>query len=272
MEPLTTLAARLLEGSEPPRWGIILGSGLGDLATALTASRRFPYTAIPGFPRPTVPGHAGELVLGRLADRPVAILNGRLHFYEGHSMAQVAWPVRLLHALGCRALVVTNSAGGLNPTFQPGDLMAITDHIFLPGLAGFHPLIDPALPPEARFVDLKDAYDPDLRALAARLAADLGFTLHAGVYAMVAGPTYETAAELRLLRLAGADAVGMSTVPEVVVARQLGLRVLGLSCITNLALPEGPAPVTHAEVLAAAARTRPRLTALVQHLIARAVV
>ncbi len=247
-----------------PRVGLILGSGLDALADTLEAPVVVPYGAIPGFHAPAVAGHRGELALGWLQGTPVAALRGRFHFYEGYSMAEVTFPVRVLHALGCTTLIVTNAAGGLRPDWQVGDLMCISDQIFLPGLAGHSPLIGPnddALGP--RFPPMVGAYSDELADLAHTAAAGLGLTLRTGVYVMVAGPAFESAAELRMLRLLGADAVGMSTAPEVLVARHAGMRVLGISLITNLALPDGP-PANHAEVLVAGEQARPAFSALIR--------
>jgi purine-nucleoside phosphorylase len=251
-----------------PRAALVLGSGLGELADQVEAATRLPFAELPGHPLPTVPGHVGELVLGRLGGLPVAVWRGRVHFYEGRSMRELTYPVRLAHRLGAEILVLTNAAGGLNDQFVAGDLMLIEDHINLPGLVGHNPLRGPAEAAEGeRFVDLAAAYDPGLRRLAADCADQLGLELRRGVYAMVAGPNYETPAEGRLLRAAGADAVGMSTVPEVIAARQLGLRVVAVSAITNLVLrPSGG--TTHAEVLELADRIRPRFAALLQALLA----
>lgn len=252
-----------------PQIGMILGSGLGALADQLDNSVKISYGEIPGFYQPHVPGHRGELALGELAGVPVAVLRGRFHFYEGHSMPEVAFPVRLLHALGCTTLVVTNAAGGLHADWQAGEIMRITDQLFMPGLAGHNPLIGPnddRLGP--RFPPMVGAYDRELGAMAQAAANQLGFRLREGVYAMVAGPSFESAAELRALRILGADAVGMSTAPEVIVARHSGMRVLGLSLITNLALPDGPA-ANHAEVLAAGEEAKPRFAALLQTILAR---
>ncbi len=218
-----------------------------------------PYGDIPGFPCSHVAGHANELVLGKLGGRPVMAMRGRIHMYEGYSGAEVAFPVRVMQALGVRALVVSNAAGGLNPDFQTGDLMLIRDHIFLPGLAGHNPLRGPnedSLGP--RFPNMSDAYDANLRSLAQRAA---GQRLREGVYMMVAGPSYETPAEYMALRAMGADAVGMSTCPEVIVARHMGVRVLGISLITNVLTGVG---VSHEEVLAAAAAAADRFCDLVE--------
>jgi purine-nucleoside phosphorylase len=258
-----------------PQVMVITGSGLAGLAEQVELPTRIGYAEIPHFAVSTVEGHPGELVLGRLAGREVAILRGRVHFYEGYSMQQVTFPVRALHALGVCTLIVTNAAGGLNPQFQTGDIMVITDHINLIGMAGFSPLRgpnDPQLGP--RFPIMAGAYDRALRQLAHQVAAGLGFTLRDGVYVMLAGPTFETPADLRFLRLIGADAVGMSTVPEVIVARHAGMRVLGLSHISNVAhMDEAAAlPETaeiHHEVLASGEAAVPRLAALIEGVISR---
>jgi purine-nucleoside phosphorylase len=218
---------------------------------------------------PNVPGHRGELVLGELSGVQVAVWRGRPHFYEGWSMAELTFPLQLLKRLGGEAVVLTNAAGGLNPAFQSGDLMVIDDHIFLPGLAGHNPLRGQELAIAGeRFVSLTNAYNARLRGLAHEVADRSGISLRSGVYVMVAGPNYETAAEGRLLRAYGADAVGMSTVPETIVARQLGLRVLGLSAITNLVLTPAPGGATHAEVLAASEGLKPRFVKLLRGILA----
>jgi len=253
---------------EEPTVGLILGSGLSGLVKDLEESVSIPFADVPNCPVATVPGHPGQLGLGLLAGRRVAVLVGRLHFYEGYSMAQVVFPVRLLGRLGCKTLVVTNAAGGLNPLFWPGDLMVITDHINFLGLAGHSPLAGAeaeAFGP--RFVDLKDAYDPALVELAVVAGHRLGLDLRRGVYAMVPGPSYETPAEIRMLQALGADAVGMSTVPEVLAARQLGMRVLGISCITNLAGAGGK--VSHEEVLASGLAAGPLLSSLIREVVGR---
>ncbi|PDW03724.1 purine-nucleoside phosphorylase [Candidatus Viridilinea mediisalina] len=252
-----------------PRVGMILGSGLAALADELDEAVVFPYAELPGFHEPKVPGHRGELALGLLAGQPVAVLRGRFHFYEGYGMPEVTFPVRVLRALGCETLLVTNAAGGLHATWQVGDIMLITDHIFMPGLAGHTPLLGPnddRLGP--RFPGMVGAYQSEWVPLAHAAAAGLGFTLREGVYLMVAGPSFESGAELRAFRLWGADAVGMSTAPEVVVARHAGMRVLGFSLITNLALPDGP-PANHAEVLDAGEAAKPRFAALIREVLRR---
>lgn len=254
-----------------PRVGLILGSGLGNLVEEIAEPVMVPYDQIPHFPRPTVEGHPGELVLGQLAGQPVVAMRGRVHFYEGYGLDLVTFPVRVMRRLGAELLLVTNAAGALNPEFAAGDLMLITDHLNLPGLAGHNPLRgldEPEL--GVRFLNLSDAYDPSLAGLAGEAAEAEGLRLRRGVYAFVAGPTFETPAELRMLQRLGADAVGMSTVPEVVVARQEGLRVLGISAITNTAVaPGAPAETSHAEVLAMAERMKPALTALIKGVLSR---
>jgi purine-nucleoside phosphorylase len=256
-----------------PEVAIVLGTGLGRLADDIAEAQSFPYDELPHFPRPTVLGHAGRLVVGRLAGVPVAALQGRFHLYEGYSPAQVVHPVRVLGLLGARVLVVTNASGGLDPRFEPGDLMLVRDHIGLPMLAGLNPLAGPndeRLGP--RFPSMTAAYDPALREHARAVAAEQGIELREGVYVMVAGPTYETPAELRFLRGIGADAVGMSSVPEAIAARHMDLRVLAISCVTNVALPpEGvaPSPPSHAEVVAAGEAAGARLAALIAGVVAR---
>lgn len=248
---------------------LILGSGLGGLAAEVQEGLAIPYAEIAHFPRSTVEGHAGELVLGRLEGRSVAVMRGRFHFYEGYQLWQTTLPVRVAHALGARTLIVTNAAGGLRSDWQVGDLMRIRDHINLPGFAGQHPLRGPNdTRLGVRFLPMLGAYDEQLGALADREAAALGLTLRRGVYTMLAGPSFETAAEMRMLRALGADAVGMSTVPEVLVARHGGMRVLGISLITNLALPDGPA-ANHEEVLEAGLAALPGLGALLRAILAK---
>ena len=253
--------------------GIILGSGLGALADAVdtngAGSGRISYADIPGFVASHVVGHAGQLVVGTLAGRRVAVFAGRFHFYEGHPMAQTTLPVRVAKALGAHTLVVTNAAGGLNPTFRPGDLMLLSDHIFMPGLAGYNPLRgtnDDRL--GLRFPPLLDVYTPELRQLAHQTAADMpDIRLHEGVYAMVSGPSFESRAELKMLRAWGGDAVGMSTAPETVVAAHAGLRVLGISTITNIATGEADSSHNHTEVLDVGREAGPRLARLITALL-----
>ena len=217
-----------------PTVGLILGSGLNALADEIVDADRVPFGVIPHFVAPTVQGHQGQLVFGNLGGQEVVIMQGRIHAYEGHSMQRVTLPVRVMAMLGVRTLIVTNAAGGVNPTFNPGDLMLITDHLGFMAMIGGNPLWGPndeTLGP--RFLAMNNAYDKELRRLALQVAAERGITLHQGVYAGLGGPTFETPAEIRFLRMAGADSCGMSTVHEVIVARHMGLRVLGFSGITQ---------------------------------------
>jgi purine-nucleoside phosphorylase len=223
---------------------------LGGLAELLNDPVAVPYADIPGMPTTTVQSHANRLVFGTLAGVPCVVMQGRAHFYEGHSMADATFGTRLLRALGIRVLVVTNASGGINPAFTAGDVMVITDHIFLPGMAGNHPLRGPNDDEIGeRFPAIVGAYTPALRAIAEAHATAASLPWHFGVYAMVSGPSFETSAELRFLEVVGADAVGMSTCPEVVVARHAGIPVLGLSLIANLARPDKPEILTHQGVL-----------------------
>jgi len=255
-----------------PLAGLILGSGLASLAAEVVQPVVIPYADIPHFAPATVEGHPGELVLGRLQGCPVMMMRGRVHYYEGYPMSQVTFPIRVMWALGVKYLVVTNAAGALNPAFQPGDLMLITDHIGLVNMCGLNPLRgpnDPEIGP--RFPDMSRAYDSQLRELALQVAVEQGITLHQGVYIMLSGPSFETPADLRFLRMIGADAVGMSTVPEVTVAHHAGIRVLGISGVSNAAVMEpGAAPLSHEEVLAAGetivARLSPLLKGILRHL------
>lgn len=248
-----------------PSVALILGSGLGDLANEVSDAIAIPYEEIPHFARSTVVGHAGRLLLGQLAHMPVVVMQGRFHFYEGYSPQTLTLPVRVISALGAHTLLVTNAAGGINPVYRPGDFMLISDHINLPGLAGANPLLgsnDERF--GERFPPLAKAYDANLRSLARTVAASMPeLTLHEGIYAMVSGPSYETGAELRFLHAVGADAVGMSTAPEVVVARHMGMDVLGISLITNAATGAESEEVKHEEVLTTANAARERFVALV---------
>jgi purine-nucleoside phosphorylase len=255
-----------------PKIGLILGSGLNPLAEAVEAADAIPFGEVPNFPEPTVPGHAGRLVLGYLEGMPVMVMQGRVHFYEGHSIQQVVFPVRVMQVMGIEMLIVTNAAGGLKPDFHAGDLMLISDHINLMGMTGNNPLFGPndaTLGP--RFLDMSQAYDPELRRIARQVAREKGLPLHEGVYVGLAGPSFETPAELRFLRGIGADAVGMSTVPEVIVARHGGIRVLGVSGISNVAQVDAARgqEVTHEEVLVAGQQIVPRLTALIRGVLTR---
>ncbi len=255
-----------------PTVGLVLGSGLNSLADSIENADIIPTHDIPHWPASTVPGHVGRLILGQLEGQPVLVLQGRTHFYEGYPMDRVTLPIRVMAALGVGTLIVTNAAGGLNPSFEAGDLMLIRDHLNFPGLAGNNPLRGPndeTLGP--RFPDMTTAYDEKLRRLARRVGRDNGVELHEGVYAYVGGPSFETPAELRLLQLVGGDAVGMSTAPEVVVARHAGIRVLGISTISNMALPDPPPGITqnHEEVLEMGLRAVPRLMAVVRGVLGR---
>jgi purine-nucleoside phosphorylase len=251
----------------PPRVGVVLGSGLGAWGDALDDLMKVPYGDIPGMPRPAVAGHPGNLCAGRVGDVPVACLQGRVHLYEGHSPERVAFGVRVLARLGCRAVLLTNAAGGVNAAFTPGDLMLLTDHL---NLMGQNPLVGPnddAL--GQRFPDMTYAHDPRLHALARAAAADTGVALREGVYAGLLGPMYETPAEIRMLRLMGADAVGMSTVPEIIALRHMGVPAAAISCITNLAAGLTPAELSHAEVEETARRTRARFVELLSAWVRR---
>ena len=254
-----------------PQVGIILGSGLSALADEAEGRETIPYSDIPHFPVSTIEGHAGQLVTGRLSGQPVLLMQGRAHYYEGYSAQQITLPVRVMRLLGVHTLIVTNAAGGLNPSFRAGDLMLITDHINLVGMAGRNPLRGPNLDELGpRFPDMTQAYDAALRALAQRIAGQLELTLREGVYAYVAGPSFETPAEVRFLRSIGADAVGMSTVPEVTVARHARMRVLGISGVSNVAIsePDPDRQTTHSEVLEAGKGIVPRLVGLIKGVLA----
>ncbi len=248
-----------------PTVGMILGTGLGSLADEVRAADRLPYSELPHWPESTVEGHAGRLVIGELEDHPVLVMQGRAHYYEGYTMAQVGLPVRVMQLLGVQTLLITNAAGGVNPGFSPGDLMLITDHVNLIGMGGLNPLrganIDSLGP---RFPDMMDSYDPDLQALAVQAAEGAGIGLQMGVYVSLAGPNFETPADLRFLQAIGADAVGMSTVPEVIAARHGGTRVLGVSGISNKANLDGKTTTTHEEVLQAGRVIVPKLLMLIR--------
>jgi purine-nucleoside phosphorylase len=236
-----------------PALGIVLGSGFDHVLSELKVANEIAYDKLPGFPPVGVSGHAGKLFIGHLGGAPVMVLSGRAHYYEGHAMAQVTFAVRTLAACGIRDVLLTNAAGGVNRSFRPGDFMVLTDHI---NLMEVNPLRGAALPGLPRFVDLTCAYDEGLRRVLARAGRASGLKLRAGVYLAVSGPSYETPAEIRAFARLGADAVGMSTVPEAIVARQCGLKVAALSCITNLAAGRGREPLSHAEVLETAARVK----------------
>ena len=236
-----------------PTLGLVLGSGFQAALANLAVDAEIPYDHVPGFPPVGVGGHAGKVVLGHFGETPVVALSGRAHYYEGHSLADVTFGIRVLAAFGVQDLLLTNAAGGLNRKFRPGDFMAFSDHI---NFMGANPLRGPALPGLPRFVDLTRAYDPALGKLLARAGRAARLRLHTGVYLAVSGPSYETPAEIRAFARFGADAVGMSTVPETIVARQCGLRVAAVSCLTNLAAGRGGGTLSHAEVLETAARVQ----------------
>jgi purine-nucleoside phosphorylase len=250
-----------------PDIAIVLGSGLGDFANALTDSVSLPYADLPHWPASNVIGHEGRLVIGMLAGRRVAALSGRVHYYEGHDLRTVTFATRVIGMLGIKQLILTNAAGGINVQLTPGTLMIIEDHI---NLLGSNPLIGPNEDRFGlRFPDMSEVYAKRLRALAAAVAAEQGIAIGRGVYVALHGPSYETPAEIRVLRTIGADAVGMSTVPEAIVARHMGIEVLGLSCITNAAAGVLPTPLDHNEVMAVARRVRGAFARLLQGIIGR---
>lgn len=254
-------------GALVPEVGIILGTGLGGLAGEIAIETEVPYGDIPGFPLSTVETHAGRLLLGRLGGRPVVAMQGRFHRYEGYDLHQVTFPVRVMHAFGARTLVVSNACGGMNPLWGPGDLVLLSDHI---NLLGDNPLVGPndeRLGP--RFPDMSAPYDPDLRSLARQVALELGIVLREGVYVAVPGPNLETRAEYRMLRAMGADVVGMSTVPEVIVAGHQGMRTIGISIITDQCLPDALEPADIGRIIATAGRAEPQLTRLITTLVER---
>lgn len=250
-----------------PTTALILGTGLGSLADALASPKAIAYEDIPHFPTSTVASHAGRLLTGTLGETPIVAMQGRFHLYEGYSAHAVTFPIRVLATLGVDTLIISNAAGGMNPHHRRGDLMLITDHI---NFQGANPLVGPNVDAWGpRFPDMSEPYDPGLRALAEEKALDLGIKLHQGVYLAVVGPNLETRAEYRFLRNIGADAVGMSTVPEVIVARHMGLRVMAISVITDECFPDALHPIDIEDVLAAAAEAEPRLTALMKGVAAR---
>ena len=255
-------AARLKKASSlRPTLAIILGSGFHHTLAALCVDKKIACGKIPDFPKPTVSGHAGEIYFGHLGQTPVLVLSGRIHFYEGHPMECVTFPVRTLAAFGVRDLLLTSAAGGLNRAFRPGDFMVVTDHI---NLMGANPLRGPVISGLMRFVDLTDTYDAELVKLLHVAGKESNIKLQRGVYLAVSGPSYETPAEIRAFARLGADAVGMSTVPEAIVARQCGMRVAAISCITNLAAGISPKKLSHAEVLETAERVKRTGTQLIK--------
>lgn len=245
---------------------VILGSGLGGLGRKIGEAVRIPFVDIPGFPEATVVGHEGAVIVGTLGGREILALSGRFHLYEGHPAALAAFPVRVFHALGARDLFVSNAAGGISPKLAVGDLMMISDHL---NLMGTNPLVGDLQEGDIRFPDMTDAYDPGFRRILRTTAEKLGITLREGVYAGLLGPSYETPGEVKMLRMLGADAVGMSTVPEVIVARALGMRVAGVSCITNAAAGVTGAALSHAEVLATTQRVSAAFELLVTEFLER---
>lgn len=265
MKRIDEAAAKVLAVCGKADIGVILGSGLGDYAEALEGAVKLPYSEIPGFPRSTVAGHAGMWCCGTLYGKRVVMMQGRFHYYEGYSMKDVTLPVRVMQKIGVKTLIVTNAAGGVNLGYHPGELMVIGD-IF--SMTAQNPLIGPNLDAFGpRFPDMSCAFDKELRALAHECANEQGFALREGVYAQMTGPTYETPAEIRMLRTLGADAVGMSTVPEVIVARHGGMRVLGISCITNMAAGILDQPLNHAEVTETANRVKGQFRNLLDRII-----
>jgi purine-nucleoside phosphorylase len=248
-----------------PRIGIILGTGLGGVAEKILNPTVIPYQELPDWPVSTVMGHTGQLVIGDLEGQPVLVMQGRIHYYEGYSMQQVTLPVRVMQRLGIEILIVTNAAGAIHPDFVPGDLMLITDNLNLAGMSGLNPLIGPNLDEFGpRFPDMSQAYDRKLCALARKIASENNLLLREGVYAGLSGPSFESPADLRFLRIAGADAVGMSTVSEVIVARHGGTRVLGFSGISNKANLDGNTVTLHEEVLAAGQLIVPKLDTVIR--------
>ncbi len=265
-----TVAAIRARVDSQPRVGIILGSGLGPLAESVESATLVPFQDLPYWPVSTVPGHQGRLVIGSLQGQQVLVMQGRAHFYEGYDMPQIGLPVRVMQRLGIQFLIVTNAAGAVNPDFNPGDLMLITDHLNLIGMAGNSPLRGPNLDEFGpRFPDMSRAYDPELGNLARQVAAENNVLLHQGVYVCLAGPSFETPADLRFLRAIGADAVGMSTVPEVTVARHGETRVLGISGVSNKANLDGNTTTTHEEVLEAGKVIVPKLATIIRGVLRR---
>ena len=265
MKRIDEAAAKVLAVCGKADIGVILGSGLGEYAEALEDAVKLPYSEIPGFPRSTVAGHAGMWCCGTLYGKRVVMMQGRFHYYEGYGMKDVTLPVRVMQKIGVKTLIVTNAAGGVNLGYHPGELMVIGDMF---SMTAQNPLIGPNIDAFGpRFPDMSCAFDKELRALAHECANEQGFALREGVYAQMTGPTYETPAEIRMLRTLGADAVGMSTVPEVIVARHGGMRVLGISCITNMAAGILDQPLNHAEVTETANRVKGQFRNLLDRII-----
>jgi purine-nucleoside phosphorylase len=274
-------ALKAVFGEVKPRVGLILGSGLGAFADRLEQARKLPFERIPGFPPSTVVGHAGNLVHGQLGSPPkdggaegpvsagleVLAMQGRIHYYEGHDIQRVAFPARVLVAAGCRTLILTNAAGGVDPTLAPGQIVIMRDHINLLPASPLRGPNDDSLGP--RFPDMSEVYTPALRQIARAAGEEVGLSLREGVYAALPGPSYETPAEVRMMRILGADLIGMSTVPEAIVARHMGARVLGLSCVTNLAAGISEHPLSHDEVTETAARVREPFVRLLERILQR---
>lgn len=250
-----------------PETALMLGSGLGDLAREVVGSTSIPYSAIPHFPVSTAPGHAGLMTVGALGGKSVLVMGGRFHYYEGYDTATIAFPIRVLQQLGVRTLVLTNAAGGINLSYAPGDLMIISDHINMTGQNPLRGTNDDTIGP--RFPDMSHVYDTGLRDLALTIAKERGVPCRIGVYAWMTGPSFETPAEIRMLRILGADAVGMSTVPEAITARHCGIKVVGISCISNMASGVLDKPVTEAEVFEITKRVKDGFSALVRGLVER---
>jgi purine-nucleoside phosphorylase len=264
-EHATRFIRSRVAAAEDVRVALVLGSGLGAFADALEDAQTLAYADIPGFARSTVEGHAGRLVVGKVGGVAVAAMQGRFHFYEGYTLEEVTFPVRALGLLGAGSLVLTNAAGGLNNSFEQGSLVVISDHL---NLLGANPLLgtnDPRFGP--RFPDMSEVYDREYQDAAICEAHAMGVELRRGIYAALAGPSYETPAEIRMLRLLGADAVGMSTVPEAIVARHMGIRVLGISCITNMAAGVSDKPINHEEVIETGERVRETFAELLRRVI-----
>jgi len=271
LEEIDQIAAEIRERIEgQPKIGLILGSGLGPLSEEVEDPVTIPYQELSGWPVSTVEGHAGSLVIGRLQGKDVLVMNGRIHYYEGYEMSEVTLPIRVMQRLGIEILMVTNAAGGVNQDFTPGNPMLITDHFNLLGMAGPNPLRGPNLDELGpRFPDMSQAYDQELGDLAREAAQEQGITLHEGIYVCLAGPTFETPADLRFLLSAGVDAVGMSTVPEVIVANHGGQRVLGISGITNSSNLHGEAETTHEEVIETGKILAPKMMSLIRAVLSR---
>lgn len=263
-------AARIVRArsSAKPHIAIVLGSGLGDFADEFEDALALPYREIPGFVTSTAQGHAGKLVIGKVSGVPVLAMQGRVHYYEGYSLEEVTFPIRTFKLLGIETLILTNAAGGIDVQLSQGSLMVISDHLNLMGVSPLRGANDERFGP--RFPDLTEVYTRELQELASEAARELGITARRGVYAALAGPSYETPAEIHMLRAFGADAVGMSTVPEAIVARHMGMKVLGISCITNMAAGISEAPINHEEVMETGQKVRESFTQLLRRVIANA--